>query len=135
MTRIDFYSTDQSRLEIACKLAAKAISQEVPVTIFAPDEAVARGVDKMLWTYQATGFVPHCFSSDPLSAQTPVIIAPELDNSGQDQLLLNLADTFPTAFGRYRRLIEIVSTLDSNQESAPECVGDITRNAATRSIT
>ena len=118
MTRIDFYSTDQSRLQIACKLAAKALSQDVAVTIFAPEDAVARAMDKMLWSYPVTGFIPHCHSTDRMAAHTPVIIVPVLENSGPDQLLLNLADTFPAAFGRFRRLIEIVSSADSDQAAA-----------------
>ena len=118
MTRIDFYTTEKSRLQIACKLVVKALSQKLKVTIFAPEDAVARSLDKLLWTDQATAFVPHCFSKDPLAAETPVIIASMLDNSGPDELLLNLADACPTAFGRYRRLIEIVSLEDGNQDSA-----------------
>lgn len=118
MTRIDFYSTDQSRLQIACKLAAKAMSQDMTVTIFAPDDSVARAIDQLLWSYPATGFIPHCYSTDSHALQTPVIIAATLDNSGPDELLVNLADAFPAAFGRYRRLIEIVSSIDTNQDSA-----------------
>ena len=118
MTRIDFYSTDKSRLHIACRLIGKALTQKINVTIFAPDSSMAKTLDKLLWTDQATGFVPHCFATDRLAAETPVIIATELDNSGPDELLLNLSDTCPTAFGRYRRLIEIVSAEDGNQETA-----------------
>jgi DNA polymerase III subunit chi len=118
MTRIDFYSTDQSRLQIACKLTLKAISQNIAITLFAPDDSVARAMDKLLWAYPATGFIPHCFATDRLASQTPVIIAPELDNSGPDELLVNLADTLPAVFGRYRRLIEIVSSTDGDQNAA-----------------
>jgi len=118
MTKIDFYTTDKSRLQVACRLVIKAISQKINVTIFAPEDSVARAMDRLLWTNQATAFVPHCFSADRLAIETPVIIASNLDNSGPDELLLNLADTCPTAFGRYRRLIEIVSTEDSNQDAA-----------------
>lgn len=118
MTRIDFYSTDQSKLHIACKLAAKAVSQDLSVTIFAPDDAVARALDRLLWSHPPTGFVPHCFAGDANAAQTPVIIVPVLENSGPDHLLLNLADSFPSAFGRFRRLIEIVSTADGDQDAA-----------------
>ena len=118
MTRIDFYSTDQSRLQIACKLTLKAISQNIAITLFAPDDSVARAMDKLLWAYPATGFIPHCFATDRLASQTPDIIAPELDNSGPDELLVNLADTLPAVFGRYRRLIEIVSSTDGDQNAA-----------------
>ncbi len=118
MTRIDFYTTDKSRLQLACKLVGKAFAQKLKVTIFAPEDAMARGMDRLLWTDQATAFMPHCFATDQLATETPVLIATTLDNSGPDDLLLNLADTCPTAFGRYQRLIEIVSVEDQNQDAA-----------------
>jgi len=118
MTRIDFYTTDQSRLEIACRLVSKATSQKMRVTIFAPDASLAQSMDRLLWTVQATAFVPHCFSTDRMATDTPVIIASSLDNSGPDELLLNLADACPVAFGRYQRLIEIVSKKDGDQDAA-----------------
>lgn len=118
MTRIDFYTTDKSRLMIACKLVAKAASQKLSTTVFAPDQAVARAIDRYLWIYPQTAFIPHCFSNNPLVAETPTVIAASLENSGSDSLLINLSDEYPTAFGRYLRVIEIVSTEDGNQDSA-----------------
>ena len=118
MTRIDFYTTEKSRLQIGCKLVVKAISQQLKVMIYAPEDSMAQAIDKLLWTDQATAFVPHCFATDRLALETPVLIATNLDNSGPDDLLLNLSDSCPTAFGRYRRLIEIVSLSDGNQDTA-----------------
>lgn len=118
MTRIDFYSTDQSRLHVACKLAQKALSQDMAVTLYTPEDSVARAMDRLLWTYPTTGFIPHCYPTDRHAAHTPVIIASALDNSGPDELLVNLADTIPAVFGRYRRLIEIVSSTDGDQDAA-----------------
>ena len=38
----------------------KAVEQKMRVLVFAPDGAVARKIDQLLWTWQATGFLPHC---------------------------------------------------------------------------
>src|SRR5687767_5092920 len=104
MTRIDFYSNAASRLLVACQLTAKAFAQGMRVLVFAPDDAVARGFDRQLWTFQATGFVPHCMAGDRLARETPVVIASAIADAGHDELLLNLAEDCPPAFGRFGRL-------------------------------
>ena len=108
MTRIDFYSNAASRLLVACQLTAKAFSQGMRVLVFAPDDAVARSFDRQLWTFQATGFVPHCMAGDRLSAETPVLITSTIADTEHDELLMNLGEDCPPAFGRFRRLVEIV---------------------------
>src|SRR5215831_17370745 len=70
MTRIDFYSNADSKLQVACQLAAKAVREQSQVVVYAPDPDTARSFDRMLWTYQAIGFVPHCLASDALSSET-----------------------------------------------------------------
>lgn len=110
MTRIDFYSNAASRLVVACQLAAKALAQGMRVLVFAPDDAMARSFDRQLWIYQATAFVPHCMAGDPLAAETPILIASSIADIEHDELLVNLAGDCPPAFGRFRRLVEIVGT-------------------------
>jgi len=53
MTRIDFYSNAEPKLQVACRLVAKVIQQRLCVVVYAPDENTARGFDRLLWTYQA----------------------------------------------------------------------------------
>ena len=73
----------------------------------------------MLWTTPATGFVPHCAPGDPLAAQTPVIIDCSTDdNLLHDEVLINLRPEQPPYFGRYQRLIEIVSLDDGDRAGA-----------------
>jgi DNA polymerase-3 subunit chi len=108
MTRIDFYSNAASRLLVACQLTAKAFAQGMRVLVFAPDDGLARSFDRQLWTWQPTGFVPHCLAGDRLARETPVVIAAAIADTEHDELLLNLAADCPPAFGRFRRLVEIV---------------------------
>ena len=81
MTSIDFYFNAEDRLQVACRLAAKAASQNTRMVIYAPDGDTASRIDRLLWTWQATGFVPHCAPHDPLAAETPVLIAAGEDAS------------------------------------------------------
>jgi DNA polymerase-3 subunit chi len=108
MTRIDFYSNAESRLQTACLLIGKAFQKRMKVLVFAPDREIAHSINRLLWTFRATGFVPHCLSGDRLAPRTPVVIAGNPDVAGHDQLILNLSHECPTAFSRYQRLIEVV---------------------------
>lgn len=118
MTRIDFYSNAEPKLQIACQLVAKAVRQQLRVVVYAPDQNAARAFDKLLWTYQAIGFVPHCLADDALSPETPVVVA--LDDSGMPhyQVLLNLHAESPPSFSRFDRLIELVGADDDDRQRA-----------------
>src|SRR5450830_214029 len=104
MTRIDFYFEAEDRLQVACHLSAKAAQQKLRVLIYAPDEAQARRIDKMLWTWQATGFLPLCMTRSPLAAHTPVLITHDPEVTPHDEVLLNLHHEWPPAFNRFQRL-------------------------------
>ncbi len=118
MTRIDFYSNSPSRLHTACQLAAKAVSRKTPAALFAPDAELARSLDRMLWTFQATSFVPHCLAQDRLAGETPVIIVSNLEQAVQDELVINLSPECPPGFGRFRRLIEVVGLEEEDRKLA-----------------
>ena len=118
MTRIDFYFEAEDRLQVACRLSAKAARQKLRVLIYATDEAQAQRIDKMLWTWQATGFLPHCMTRSPLAAQTPVLITNDPEDTPHDEVLLNLHYAWPPAFSRFQRLVEIVGRDDEDREAA-----------------
>ena len=120
MTRIDFYFEAEDKLRVACRLSAKAAQQKLRVLIYAPDEAEAQRIDKLLWTWQATGFLPHCMTRSPLAAQTPVLITHDPEDIPHDEVLLNLHSQWPPAFSRFQRLVEIVGRDDTDREAARE---------------
>jgi DNA polymerase III subunit chi len=108
VTHIDFYFNAEDRFQVACRLAAKAASQKKRMLIYAPDADSASRIDRMLWTWQAVGFVPHCAASDEIAAETPLLIATG-DETPQDcGLLLNLSEAAPPHFARFERLFEVV---------------------------
>lgn len=118
MTRIDFYSNAESKLQVACQLVARAAKERMQVVVYASDPTAARSFDKLLWTYQAIGFVPHCLASDPLSAETPVVIAYEGAEHAHYRVLLNLHTESPPSFSRFERLIEVVGTDEDDRQQA-----------------
>jgi DNA polymerase III subunit chi len=116
VTGIDFYFNAPDRLQVACRLAGKAASQKKRMLIYAPDTEVAGKIDRLLWTWQAIGFIPHCAVHDPLAADTPVLIG--ADETPPDcHVLLNLSPECPPHFERFERLLEIVSAETGERES------------------
>ena len=108
MTSIDFYFNAQDRLQVACRLAGKAMKQNQRLLIHAPDSEAAARIDKMLWTWPATGFVPHCAVHAPLARETPVLIASGDETPEGCEILLNLDADCPPHFERFPRLLEVI---------------------------
>jgi DNA polymerase III subunit chi len=111
LTTIDFYFNAAERLAVACRLAGKALRQGKRVLVHAPQAEVAQAIDRMLWTWQAISFVPHCYAGDALAGETPVLIATAGEPAAAEPLdvLLNLGPECPPGFERHPRVLEIVS--------------------------
>jgi len=108
MTSIDFYFNAPDRLQVACRLAGKAMKQGSRLLIYAPQPETAARIDKMLWTWPAIGFVPHCAVHSALAPETPVLIGAGDETPDGCDLLLNLGAECPPHFERFGRLFEIV---------------------------
>ena len=117
MTKIDFYFNAGDRLQVGCRLAGKALAQRKRVVIYAPEGDIAGRVDRLLWTWPATGFVPHCAAHDPIAADTPVLIASGDEAPPGCDVLLNLSADCPPHFERFERLLEVVGAEDGEREA------------------
>ena len=117
MTSIDFYFNAEDRLQVACRLAGKAMARGQRMLIYAPEHEIAQRVDRMLWTWPAIGFVPHVKAQSPLAAETPVLIASGEETPAQCELLLNVGSECPPHFERFARLFELVDTTEENRQA------------------
>jgi DNA polymerase III subunit chi len=118
LTTIDFYFNAEDRFQVACRLAGKALAQKKRMLIYVPEPEAASRIDKLLWTWPAIGFVPHCAPHDPLAAETPVLIASNPESPGECELLLNLGAECPPHFERFERLLEVVATDEAERQAA-----------------
>lgn len=118
MTEADFYFNAEDRLQIACRLAARTCAERLRTVVCAPDAESAQRFDRLLWSWPATAFVPHCRADDPLAAETPVLIAIEGDPLPEGDVLLNLAPDCPSGWERYRRVLEVVSREEADRARA-----------------
>jgi DNA polymerase-3 subunit chi len=108
VTTIDFYFNASDRFQVACRLAGKALAQKKRMLIYAPEAETAGRIDKLLWTWPAIGFVPHCAPHDPLAPETPILIGGDPETAPECELILNLGEDCPPHFERFERLLEVV---------------------------
>jgi DNA polymerase-3 subunit chi len=120
VTRIDFYRYADDKVRFACRLAAKAFAASSRVVVYAPDRPVLSKFDQSLWTYQATGFVPHCFADAAVASETPIVLATSGESLPHHEVLLNLGDEWPPFFASFDRVLEIVATDETDKEKARE---------------
>jgi len=116
VTEITFYTFADNPLDVARRVATKALGQGRQVMIYAPDAAVADAIDRLLWTTPALGFVPHCRDRDALANETPILIGADADALRQADVMINLHHEQPPAFARFERLIEIVGQDENGRE-------------------
>ena len=118
MTEVLFYTGADNKLRTACTLTGKALARGMRVFLLTPDAAETQRLGKLIWSTPATGFVPHCRSSDRLAPVTPVIVDHVAEPLVHDQVLVNLCAQPPAFFSRFTRLVEIVGIEDEDREAA-----------------
>lgn len=118
MTSIDFYHGANDKVQAACRLIGELYAEGRKVLVYAPADATAAQVDRLLWVQPSIGFVPHCRSDSPLAAETAILIGASLDDTRHHDVLVNLDGDLPLAFSRFERLIEIVGTDDADRQPA-----------------
>ncbi|RQS76248.1 DNA polymerase III subunit chi [Burkholderia sp. Bp8963] len=107
MTRIDFHTNVGDSLAYACRLLRKAYQAGQPVVVLA-EPARLRALDERLWTFSPLDFIPHCGVDSAHAADTPILLAADLDKTPHHQILLNLGAAVPAQFARFERLLEVV---------------------------
>lgn len=108
MTKVDFYTGSKDKLRTACQLSHKAMVNGVRTVISAHDVATIESLDKLLWHYPATAFIPHCCSNAEDAATVPVVLNHGGENFPHHDLLISLHDECMPFFSRFERVIEIV---------------------------
>jgi DNA polymerase-3 subunit chi len=120
MTLINFYHDAPDKHLAACKIVAKAVQQKLRVLIYSREARVIQHLDKLLWTWQSTGFVPHCMADSPLAAETPVLLSGDCATLSHDEVLVNLDAECPPGFSRFQRLVEIIGIEDEDRSAGRE---------------
>lgn len=122
MTQVFFYHGASDKIAAACALLGGAYAKKKPMLVFATDKEVSASLDRMLWTYPALSFVPHCMAESPLARETPIVITNSLEQPQQLDRLMNLSHDIPPNFSRFDSLIEVVGQDEADRDSARERV-------------
>lgn len=126
MTEVSFYTGVPDRVDYACRLLRKAVLQAAKVTVCGPASQLDR-LDKRLWAFEATEFVPHLRWSatqgrvlTPAMQDTPVWLVEDIHSSPHHEVLLNLGDEQVPGFETFARVLEVVSTAESDASAGRE---------------
>lgn len=121
MDRIDFYilsAPEQSAADLfTCRLAEKALGQELQVFIRVRDRSQAEALDELLWTFRQGSFVPHALVETAIE-EDPVVIGEHWPEHGARDLLINLGDDLPAGWEEFQRLAEVVEQNPTRLEAA-----------------
>ncbi|WP_029890909.1 DNA polymerase III subunit chi [Polycyclovorans algicola] len=113
MTRVDFYilgATVTDPVSTVCKLCDKAAAQGHKIYVrAAPDRQAA--LDGALWSTRQGSFVAHeNWTGQAIDAPQPAVLLGDIEPPDTHlDVLVNLGDDIPAWFGRFERVLEIVS--------------------------
>jgi DNA polymerase-3 subunit chi len=108
VTKVDFYTGSTDKLRTACQLSHKAMQNGMRTAISLPDAATSEALDRLLWHYPATAFIPHCHSDAEGADQMPVVLNHGSDKFPHHDLLISLHKECLPYFSRFERVIEII---------------------------
>jgi DNA polymerase-3 subunit chi len=125
LTEIMFHFNVPDRTEYACRLLRKATRQGAHVVVTGPGQVLA-GLDRALWTFEALEFLPHVLLKPGQAvpkrlSRTKVWLSEIPAAGGHHDVLVNLgldALTSPEGFESFARVIEIVSTDETDRAAA-----------------
>jgi DNA polymerase-3 subunit chi len=120
LTRIFFYFNARDRLAASADLITRACRKKKEIFVYAPDAKLAGALDRLLWAFPPTGFIPHVYASSPLADRTPVIIASATDARRQTGRMLNLSDEVPPGFAEFDNLVEVVGQSGDEKQAGRE---------------
>jgi len=118
MTQIYFYSGATDKLRTVCKISAKALLKNLKVVIYTMDIATIDQLDKLLWDFSATSFVPHARINDKPASEVPVVLGGEINQITDYDVLINLHDKCPPDFDRFQWLVEIAGISPEDKQAA-----------------
>ena len=109
MTKVDFYTGVDDKLRTACQLCHKAMQNGLRVLLHTPDEDTAKTLDKLLWQYPVTAFMPHCRNDESTTTEMPVVVDHRGEIFPHNEVLISLHTLCLPFFSRFERVLEIVS--------------------------
>ncbi len=128
MSRIDIAYGAEHRIKQACQTVYKHFLAGRHVLVYCTDPKRLEAFNKMLWSVEETGFVPHPYLGEGGDmarihlCHTLSTDSLEQWEGGQKPWLLNLDINCPPFFEQFDRVLEIISTHPEDRRLARERV-------------
>lgn len=120
--RVDFYllasEERDARWLLACRLLEKAYTKGHRVYVHCANQQEAEHLDELLWTFKDDSFIPHHLQGEGPEPPPPVQIGFAKEPRGYNDILLNLDTDIPVFFTRFKRVMELVSNVESEKEQS-----------------
>lgn len=121
-TRVDFAFNADHRLRAACQSLQKHYMVGNNVVVYTKDLKRLEHFNNLLWGFQSTAFVPHCYCTEDLSVNAPIILSNQdpkiLLSTLKQPWLLNLDMDCPPSAEKFERILEIVSNHTEDKSAA-----------------
>ncbi len=88
--------------------------------VWSDDRQAHARFDQLLWSFSQQDFIPHVMHTDPHASATPVVLATGSLDSHHHGVIVNLGAEPPPVFGRFERLIEVVTRDESDRMAGRE---------------
>lgn len=140
MARIDFAFGAPDRLRMTCEVVRKHYLSGRRLVVYSQNAPVLARFDRLLWSFDATAFIPHVDVSDDLAPQSAVLLTAAAplppaailqpgqteptetppDAPPKQPWLVNLDANCPPNAQQFERILEIVSNDPDDVASARE---------------
>ena len=116
MTEITFHFNVFDSLDHSCRLLRKAYLKGSSVVVTGEATMLAE-IDIRLWSLDPSEFVPHCSqdAEQPTLQASPIVLCASLGAIDHDGVLINVGQKLPDAFERFERLIEVVTSEETDR--------------------
>ncbi|WP_115711679.1 DNA polymerase III subunit chi [Legionella sainthelensi] len=120
--RVDFYllanEQHHARWLLACRLLEKAYAKGHKVYVLCTNQNDAELLDELLWTFKEDSFIPHHLQGEGPEPPPPIQIGYEREPRGFNDILLNLSNTIPPFYTKFKRIMEIVLNSEAEKEQS-----------------
>lgn len=118
MTRVEFYFNVADKFEKTAELCEKALVKGRQLTVYTHDGEMSDEVQKSLWQHSPSSFLANSKVDEVNSQFSPIVIDSQGENLLQDDVLINLQNTQPLFFSRFRYLVELVGNEETDKTAA-----------------
>ncbi len=108
MAEIGFYHLDRMPLdEVLPKLLEKALGSGARIVLRAPDAGAVERINRLLWTYGQSSFLPHGSAVDGRSEEQPIYLTAQDENPNGADILVQVEGAEAGDLPGYRRVLDL----------------------------